>query len=77
MTTKKLDEQFERDWKAAEDALRAAQMMPGGPERIGALRRAGQLRYDADKRMQAIEQEMDRSEAIRRLVEMGPKAKGK
>src|SRR4030081_541208 len=43
MTPKEL-EQWEQDCRAAELALEAAQNMPGGPERIAALRRAGQLR---------------------------------
>jgi hypothetical protein len=49
MTPKK-PEQQEDEWVAAEAALKAAQDMPAGPERIAALRRAGQLRYDADRR---------------------------
>jgi hypothetical protein len=48
MTLKQL-EQCEQEWRAAEKALEAAQKMPGGPERVAALRRAGQLRNDAYK----------------------------
>jgi hypothetical protein len=48
MTLKQL-EQCEQEWQAAEEALKAAQKMPGGPERVAALRRAGQLRNDAYK----------------------------
>ena len=40
----------EDDWNAAQAALSAAQRMPGGPERIEALKRAGQLRFDALER---------------------------
>ena len=49
------DHSVEEEWKAAEAALAAAQKMPGGPERFEALKRAGQLRYEADKRRRAIE----------------------
>jgi hypothetical protein len=38
------------DLKAAEAALEAARQMAIGPERFEALKKAGQLRYDADKR---------------------------
>jgi hypothetical protein len=36
-------------WKAAQAALEAARQLPVGAERVEALRRAGQLRYDAEK----------------------------
>jgi hypothetical protein len=42
MTANKL-EQCENDWRAAQEALKAAQAMPGGSERIAALKKAGQL----------------------------------
>ena len=42
------DEQWEEDWRVAEEALRRAQAMPAGPERIAALNRAGKMRFDAD-----------------------------
>jgi hypothetical protein len=41
-------------WNEAEVALAAAQQMPGGPERIAALKKAGQLRFRADERRRAI-----------------------
>ena len=41
-------------WDEAEAALAAAQQMPGGTERIAALRKAGQLRFEADERRRAI-----------------------
>ena len=41
-------------WNEAEAALAAAQQMPGGPERVAALKKAGQLRFDADERRRAI-----------------------
>ena len=50
-------EQPDEDLKAAEAALQAAQRMPGGPERISALRKAGQMRFDAYKRRFPIETE--------------------
>ena len=41
-------------WDEAEAALAAAQQMPGGPERVAALKKAGQLRFEADERRRAI-----------------------
>jgi hypothetical protein len=41
-------------WGEAEAALVAAQQMPGGPERVAALKKAGQLRFRADERRRAI-----------------------
>ena len=43
----KKPEELDEELRAAEDALRAAQNMPVGPERIAALRKAGQMRFDA------------------------------
>ena len=51
----------EEEWRAAEAALSDAQKIPGGPERIVALRRAGQLRYEAGRRRHSIDEEMDRN----------------
>ena len=45
------EQSLEEEWWAAEAALAAAQKMPGGPERIEAQRRAGQLRYEAAKKL--------------------------
>jgi hypothetical protein len=56
MTAKDL-QQCEAEWQAAQEALRAAQKMPGGPERFDALRKAGQMRFDADRRRRAIQRE--------------------
>src|SRR4030081_480199 len=53
MTPKEL-EQWEQDCRAAELALEAAQNMPGGPERIAALRRAGQLRFTTTTLIAAV-----------------------
>jgi hypothetical protein len=39
----------DQDWEAAQTALEAARQLPVGPERAEALKKAGQLRYDADK----------------------------
>jgi hypothetical protein len=47
--------QCEQEQQAAQAALQAAQSMPPGSERISALRRAGQMRFDADKKMKAQE----------------------
>jgi hypothetical protein len=58
MTPKELD-QWEQDWQTAELALKAAQKMPGGPERIAALKRAGQLRFDAFEKMRVIQDATD------------------
>jgi len=40
----------DKNWRAAEVALVAAQQLPGGPERAAALKRAGQLRLKIDER---------------------------
>jgi hypothetical protein len=56
----KQPEQWEQDWQAAELALKAAQEMPGGSERIAALKRAGQLRFDAYERKRAIQEAIDK-----------------
>jgi len=40
------------DWKAAELALEAARRLPGGAARIEALKQAGRLRFDADRKRQ-------------------------
>jgi hypothetical protein len=37
------------DWTQAQAALKAAQNLPAGAERVEALRRAGQMRFDAVK----------------------------
>ena len=47
----------EEDWEVAQAALEAARQLPAGVERIEALKKAGQLRYDADeKRTRETEQ---------------------
>jgi hypothetical protein len=43
--------QLEEELAAAEDALRVAQNMPAGAARIEALRKAGQMRFDAFKKL--------------------------
>ena len=43
------------DWKAAEDAQEAARRLPGGAARIEALKQAGRLRFDADRKRQQTE----------------------
>jgi hypothetical protein len=47
--------EVQEQWQAADAALSAAQKLPGGPERIEALRKAGRLRFEADKRRRALE----------------------
>jgi|1186.fasta_scaffold607974_1 hypothetical protein len=54
MTARKVD-QCEQDLRAAAEALRAAQNMPGGAERIAALKTAGKMRFDADKKKRQSE----------------------
>jgi hypothetical protein len=57
-----LSDDANEKWRTAAEALQAAQRMPGGKDRIAALRRAGQLRFDADK----LRQEMERVQQIQR-----------
>ena len=47
----------DKNWRAAEAALAAAQQMPAGPERFAALKEAGQLRLKADERRLRKEQQ--------------------
>jgi hypothetical protein len=56
MKTKQEEQSVEEEWRAAEAALNDAQKLPGGPERIEALKRAGQLRYEADQRRRLIKE---------------------
>jgi hypothetical protein len=53
-------------WWAAERALKLAQQMPVGPERIAALKRAGQLRFDAYQKARPDRDLIDRH-SIERL----------
>jgi hypothetical protein len=39
----------DQEWEAAQAALEAARQLPVGAERAEALKKAGKLRYDADK----------------------------
>jgi hypothetical protein len=66
------------DWDEAEAALAAAQQMPGGPERVAALKKAGQLRFTADERRRAIRDqerasklELERQIKAQRLLKSG------
>ena len=59
MGTKDEEQRVEEEWQAAQAALEAAQRLPGGAERFEALRHAGQLRYDADKRRRALQSKTD------------------
>ena len=65
MTSKELDFN-EDDWAAAEQAFAAAQGLPVGPERIAALKRAGQMRFNAFRRKQAVLELMDRENKLLR-----------
>ena len=47
-------EQCELDLRIAEELISAAQKLPPGPERIAALKRAGQMRFDAYENLRAI-----------------------
>lgn len=42
-------------WDRAQDALQAAKDLPVGAERAEALRKAGQMRFDADKQRQSMD----------------------
>ncbi len=46
----------DEEWRAAEEALERARKLPGGPERIEALRHAGKLRFAADRKRYRKEQ---------------------
>ena len=56
MALEKLEQVLEKEWEAAEEALKAAQDMPGGPERIAALKKAGQMRFDAFEKRRRFEE---------------------
>jgi len=45
----------EEAWESAQKALEEAQRLPGGPERIDALKRVGKLRLEASKLRQVLE----------------------
>lgn len=47
---------YDDDRRAAEAALDKARRLPGGPERIEALRYAGRLRFAADRKQYKKEQ---------------------
>ena len=57
MKTKQDEQSVEEEWEAAQVALNDAQTLPGGPERVEALKRAGRLRYKADQRRRSVEEE--------------------
>ncbi len=56
MAPEKLEQVLEKEWEAAEAALKAAQEMPAGAERIAALRKAGQKRFDAFEKKRHFEE---------------------
>ena len=49
----------DENWIAAEKALETARRLPGGRERIEALKHAGRLRFDADRKRREREREPD------------------
>jgi hypothetical protein len=62
--------EIDADWNAAEAALAEARSLRGS-QRFEALKRAGQLRYDAHKRRQAEEPRLNLKAAIRRAIMEG------
>jgi len=64
MKTKQDEQSVEEEWQAAQVALNDAQKLPGGPERIEALKRAGRLRYKADQRRRSIEEKIDLNKSL-------------
>jgi hypothetical protein len=50
MPARKKPRKTDDDWIAAQAALEAARQLPVGAERFEALKKAGQLRYDADRK---------------------------
>jgi hypothetical protein len=52
----KKSEELDEELRAAEEALKAAQEMPVGPERISALKKAGQMRFDAFEKRRHFEE---------------------
>jgi hypothetical protein len=64
MKTEQEEQSVAEEWQAAQAALSYAQALPGGHQRFEALKRAGQLRYEADERRRSIEEEMDRNRSL-------------
>jgi hypothetical protein len=48
--SKKKQNTADEEWDMAEATLEAARQLPAGAERFEALKKAGQLRYEADKK---------------------------
>jgi hypothetical protein len=48
--SKKKQNTADEEWDVAQAALEAACQLPAGAERFEALKKAGQLRYEADKK---------------------------
>jgi hypothetical protein len=48
--SKKKQNTADEEWDVAQAALEAARQLPAGAERFEALKKAGQLRYEADKK---------------------------
>jgi hypothetical protein len=59
MGRSEIAKEAELAWQLTQQALEEARLMPGGPERSEALKRAGKLRFEADKLCQAIKNNAD------------------
>jgi hypothetical protein len=59
MKKNRMSKSRDKAWRAAEEALAAAQLMPRGTARAAALKEAGQLRFQADERLRARRARMD------------------
>jgi len=64
MKTENEEQSVDEEWQVAQAALSDAQKLPSGPQRFEALKKAGQLRYEADNRRRSIEEEMDRKKKL-------------
>jgi hypothetical protein len=64
------------DCAAAEPPLAAAQQMPGGPERIAALKKAGLLRFKADERRGTLRDQERASKLDFGRAHQGPTSPG-
>jgi len=56
------------DWASAEAALAAPQQMPGGPERIAALKKAALLRFKAAERRRSLRDQEPASNSMGRHI---------
>lgn len=54
---KKKSDNIPSEWDLAQAALEAAQKLPRGAERVKALKKAGQMRFEADQRRRNTEKQ--------------------